>query len=84
MKLDFQGQHSDGLQIADCGLRNGDLKRYRASFDPFDKLRASKLRTGGAWGIEQGGFRNWQLGKWSNPRMVPNDKNAMRHALSNR
>jgi len=26
MKLDFPGQHSDSLQIADWGLRNADLK----------------------------------------------------------
>jgi hypothetical protein len=26
---------------------------YGASFDPFDKLRASKLRTGRAWGKRQ-------------------------------
>jgi len=26
------------------------IRRHRASFDPFDKLRAGKLRTGRAWG----------------------------------
>ena len=25
--------------------------RHRASFDPFDRLRAGRLRTGGAWSI---------------------------------
>ena len=30
MKLDFTGQHSNSLEIADWGLRNADLKRHRA------------------------------------------------------
>jgi hypothetical protein len=50
-QLDYKSLFNT-LRVHDLFLKFGWIvKKHRASFDPFDKLRAGKLRTGRAWSI---------------------------------